>query len=254
MKYCLNARQSEKYLEKADEIMIEARDYRITPDLLMEYPDKPVILTIDSTKISLKTLKNYSEMSNNFICRLTDLKEYYKYKEQGIKFYYAYPVNTYTEVKALMDIGVEYVVVEAPLTFDIELLKSLDMKFRMVPNVAYYDFIPRENGITGDYIRPEDVHYYEDAIYVFDFENVTAEQEGAMYEIYARGTWGGNLALIITNLNTEVRNALLPDDFGEFRSKCQQRCYNCHYCEAAARLAKTADNLSKELSDLISKK
>lgn len=44
MKFCLSARQSKQYLEKADEIKVDFRDRNIIPDLATDYPDKTIIL------------------------------------------------------------------------------------------------------------------------------------------------------------------------------------------------------------------
>ena len=44
MKFCLSARQSKQYLEKADEIKVDFRDRNIIPDLAIDYPDKTIIL------------------------------------------------------------------------------------------------------------------------------------------------------------------------------------------------------------------
>ena len=39
MKYCLSGRQNKKYLEKADEILVEQRDYRFISVLIIEHPN-----------------------------------------------------------------------------------------------------------------------------------------------------------------------------------------------------------------------
>lgn len=44
MKFCLSSRQSEAYLQKADEIRVDFRDRNTIPDLADKYPDKTIIL------------------------------------------------------------------------------------------------------------------------------------------------------------------------------------------------------------------
>ncbi len=44
MKFCLSSRQSEAYLQKADEIRVDFRDRNIIPELAEKYPDKTIIL------------------------------------------------------------------------------------------------------------------------------------------------------------------------------------------------------------------
>ena len=55
----------------------------------------------------------------------------------------------------------------------------------MTPNIAYYGYIPRENGIIGFWVRPEDVSYYEPYIDVFEFEDCDIKREQALYRVYA---------------------------------------------------------------------
>ena len=75
MKYCLNARQMKKYLIKADEIFVEQRDYRYISDLIIEHPNKTIILDIQDTILEDESFKNciieYSkEPTINFVCAI----------------------------------------------------------------------------------------------------------------------------------------------------------------------------------------
>lgn len=250
MKYCLSGRQTAEYLKKADEILVEGRDYRVISDYFIDYPDKTIILDyntefFEKNAVDISdTIKQYAEISENFVCRLHTLQNIFWFMENGIKFYYAYPVNNYYDMKALMDLGVEYINITAPLTFSIDKLPVGEHypKFRMVPNVAYDGYIPRDDGIQGDWVRPEDVEFYESAIYIFDFEDINLDKERTLFDIYERRSWKGNLNFLITNLNENVTNTTVPDEFGLYRSTCGQRCMQngtCHYCETALRWEKT---------------
>ena len=189
-------------------------------------------------------IKQYAEISKNFVCRLSSLTSVLWFMENGVKFYYAYPVNNYYDMRALMDLGVEYISITAPLTFSIDKLPVGEHypKFRMVPNVAYEGYIPRDSGIEGDWVRPEDVEFYESGIYVFDFEDINLDKERTLFDIYERRSWKGNLNFLITNLNENVTNTTVPNEFGLYRSTCGQRCMQngtCHYCETALKWEKT---------------
>lgn len=240
MKYSLSSRQSKKYLALADEILVEARDYRQISDLFIEYPDTMIILQIENVNLNepdyMKVVEEYGKSSENFCCCIYNLREANWFKERGIKFYYGYPINSYYDMRGLIHMGVEYIKIIAPLTFCMKELSTIDMKFRMVPNVAYDSYILRENGICGQWIRPEDVSYYDNGIYVFDFEDATLDKERTLYDIYTSGVWNGNLNLLLTNLNINADNRALPDDIGETRANCGQRCMErgiCHFCETA---------------------
>ena len=240
MKYCLSSRQTKKYLTMADEIYVESRDYRQISDLFVDYPDKMIILEITNENLEnenfMKIVEEYGKSSKEFCCCIYNLKEYLWFKQRGIKFYYGHPINNYFDMRGLIDLGVEYIKITAPLTFNMQTLKTWNKKFRMVPNVAYDAYIPRANGIYGQWVRPEDTQWYNEGIYVFEFEDCSLDKERTLYDIYHRGVWSGNLNLLLTNLNVDADNRAFPDDIGQMRAHCGQRCMqtgSCHFCETA---------------------
>ena len=247
MKYCLSSRQTKKYLDMTDEIMVESRDYRQVSDLFIEHPDKMIILDIDNEMIEnedkMKVVEQYGQASENFCCVIYDLRYIGWFKDNNIKFYYGYPISSYYDVEGLIALGVEYIKVMAPLTFDMEVLKSKKAKFRMVPNVAYDAYIPRADGLCGQWVRPEDVKYYEEGIYVFEFEDKNLDKERTLYDIYAiKQKWEGNLYFLFTNFNFHADNKIIPDDIGQVRARCRQRCMShgsCHYCDMAFKFERT---------------
>ena len=246
MKYCLSSRQTNKYLTLADEIKVQSRDYRQIPDLFVDYPDKMIILDVTNENLDSeeyrKIIEQYSKASNNFCCAIYNLAYASWFEQRGIKFYYGYPINSYYDMRGLIDLGVEYIKITAPLTFDMDTLVRYDVKFRMVPNVAYDAYVPRCSGIYGQWVRPEDITYYEDGVYIFEFEDTTLDKEQTLFDIYNKGVWPGNLNLLITNLNYDVDNRTIPEELGKARATCKQRCMEtgaCHFCEAAFRFEKT---------------
>lgn len=254
MKYCVNCRQPKDVLEKVDEIYVEPRDYRIVPELFVKYPDKRIILEFNANNFELAVLQQYAEASpENFVVKLMYLNDQNLsfVKDFGIKFYYGYPISTFYELRGLQDLGVEYIFIQEPLSFEMEKLSKIDMKFRMVPNIAYAAYIPRKDGLHGQWVRPEDIKYYEDGIYVFDFEDANLEKERTLFHIYAEnGCWPGNLNLLLTNFGINIDNRLFPADFGEHRSNCGQRCQSrgtCHYCDLNIRFHDMVQEHREEL-------
>ena len=73
------------------------------------------------------------------------------------------------------------------------------------------------------------------------------ETSGVPLKIYQDNKeWPGNLQLIIKNLNYNVDNRALPEDIGEKRMTCGQRCWRqgtCHFCVTAFMFA---EQLRKE--------
>lgn len=243
MKYCLSARQPKAIQSKADELLVMANDHKYIPELFIDFSDKMIILDLPFARFDelRDAVKTYAEAgAENFCCRIDNLLIASWFKDNNIKFYYKYPASTFYEVNDLISLGVEYVAITAPLTFKMNMLhrNNRQTKYRMVPNVSYDAYIPRENGIYGQWVRPEDIKYYEKGIYVFEFDSANdLIKEKTLYHIYAeQKNWPGNLNLLITNFNINVDNRLLPDNIGEIRSTCGQRCQEtgrCHICKTA---------------------
>lgn len=260
MKYCVNSRQPNDILEKADEMFVEARDYKVVPDLFVKYPDKIIILEYKND-VNDAIIKKYSEANpENFVVKLHFLnpEQITFCKENNIKFYYAYPCTTWFEVNSLKDIGVEYILIQEPLTFDIPKLALENQKFRMIPNIAYAAYIPRKDGLHGQWVRPEDVKYYEPGITVFEFEDADLVKERTLFHIYAEnGYWPGNLNLLFTNFGIDVDNRLLIEDIGKQRSECKQRCETrgtCHYCDLNIKFHSVLEKHKEEILELKEKR
>ena len=128
-----------------------------------------------------------------------------------------------------------------PLFFEMDIVKQFGVPVRMVPNVAYIDGLPREDGVCGTWVRPEDLDLYEDYVEVVEFEDANLKKEQALYRIYAeQKNWPGDLQMIITNLNHDGLNRIIVPDFAEKRLNCGQRCQktgNCKLCYRALTLA-----------------
>ena len=100
----------------------------------------------------------------------------------------------------------------------------------------------RRNGICGTYVRPEDVDIYAQYVDHIEFVTDSLDKEEALLRIYRAKNWPGNLNILLDYLNENVDNRGLPEDFGETRLQCGQKCQegrNCHYCINAMRLVTT---------------
>lgn len=229
MKYCLSARQPDSVLKKADEIKIELRDYRAIPEYIKKFPDKTLILEFINElpkDFDWEEIQAYSnKMNGNFICALSDLSLNLECSLRNIKFYYKYPVTSLFELKGLKDLGVCYILVGTPLMFDLKTVKSYGIPMRAIPNLAYEPYIKHKNGITGGWIRPEDIQIYEEFIDIFEFYAPKAlDKEATLYKVYAeKKNWPGNLNLLIDYLNFDFDNRLLYDEknFAKHRINCK---------------------------------
>lgn len=242
MKFCISSRQEKEYLLKADQIKVEYRDRDIIYDYIELYPNKTIILHLPKEEVDLELIKSFSEKID-LICSLDNLYYAYKLKELNIKFFYSYPVSSYFELQGLKELGVCYAYIGMPLFFDLPNVIKIGVPLRAVPNVAYEAYIPRDSGICGQWIRPEDVEIYEKYIDVFEFHTEGLPQERALYRIYAEQKhWPGEMGDIITNFGeSDCLNRLVYEDIAQIRISCKQKCQAGHPCDLCRKSVKFGD-------------
>lgn len=192
-------------------------------------------------------------LNNRFTLCLEDIAYAEICKEFGLKFYWRYPVSTYFELRSLLDVGVSEVLLGMPLSFDLENVRKVcgpGVNLRMVANLAYEPYLPRKNGIHGQWIRPENISAYEKYINTIEFRCEHLTQEATMLHVYKENAkWPGNLNLLITNLGYDVDNRGIPDEIGEKRAVCGQKCERtglCSFCDRAFDFSRAVDKYVHE--------
>ena len=245
MKYCLSGRQPLSALRQADEIKMKFEDIDRIIDYIKEFPDKTIIYEIpkDIINVDWKLLETYSQMVT-LVIALHDLRLIPKCLEYNLRYYWAYPITSYYELWGVLALNPYYIFLGAPLCFDLEHIHNMTgVYIRMCPNVAYDAYIPRADGICGSWVRPEDVKHYDPYVNTFEFIADNLEKERTLLKIYKDdGMWPDSLNILITNLNVDVDNRAIPDEFGALRVRCNQRCMQqgtCHYCHSAIKFADT---------------
>lgn len=240
MKYCVSARQSANVLKKADEIKVKFEDIDAIINFIEEYPDKTVIYEIPNDKaieeVQWHSLQVYADKINLKVA-LGNLKLINKCVEHNLKYYWAFPITSYYELKGLLDLDVCEIFLGIPLCFDLGTCSKYNIPIRVVANLAYDAYIPQSTGINGFYIRPEDLDVYEKYISSIEFVTDDLGKESTLLHVYKDNKqWPGNLNLLITNLKENVDNRAIPEEFGKTRVNCQQKCMrnnSCHFCESA---------------------
>lgn len=225
-------------MAKAQEIRVKYKHLDSLLDIYEINPKANIILTItkeEKSQVKWDEVEKYNIMwQNNVIVETDSFDVMDACKLCGVRFFYAIPVNTFSELKALADYGCCDVKIDAPLTHMLDKIEKFDITIRMCPNIAYYAYIPRENGVIGSWVRPEDVEFYEQFIDVFEFEDCDVKKERALYRVYAeQKSWMGPLNSLITNLNYPGDSKLVHEDFAIWRGFCGQRCVsggNCSIC------------------------
>lgn len=263
MKYCLSSRQKDNFLKVIDEIKVKYRDRDIIYDLSQKYPEATIIL---ETPIALDEELDWKEIDNynillqgRLILCLARLNLIPECKQRKIRYYYGFATGTMYDLRALKELGVCYLKVTAPAFFKMSEVAALDIPVRIAANIAHDGFIPRENGICGSWIRPEDLDAYKSYVQTLEFEGVDLEQERALYQVYAiYKQWPGDLKDLIINLDSSCDNRFIIKDFGTHRLNCGQRCQENQTCQICYRLLRLAEKekvdkiikIAKERGDL----
>ena len=246
MHYCLSSQVSQEYLKKADEIKVNYNKLDSILDLFEINKSATFILRItskeDKNTIRWTEIEKYNTMTQQKLIIETDSFDIMDAcKALNIKFFYAIPVNSFYDLQALIDYGCCDVRIDAPLTHMLDKLENIDITIRMTPNIAYYAYIPRKDGVIGSWVRPEDVEIYEEYVDVFEFEDCDKKKEVALYRIYAENKkWPGLISDFITNINYAATNRLILPEFGQLRAFCGQKCLrgvNCNVCYRMLNLA-----------------
>ena len=244
MKFCLSSKQAPEYLIKSDEIKIPYKDKNKIIDFVEKYPEKTIILDLKGYNglIEWDDIKRYNKMTHeNFLIALSNLSDVNKCKSENIKFYWNFPIDSFYDLQSLKYLGAAYAIIQAPLTHDIEQAANIGIPLRLIPNIAYYAFIPKKDGVCGGWVRPEDLELYIPYIAAIEFDDCDIKKEQALYRIYAeQKTWPGDLETIITNLNYPGKNRMLPREMTEKRMSCKQKCQsgnNCKLCYRYLNLA-----------------
>lgn len=178
--------------------------------------------------------------------------------DKKLSYYWDFPITTYFELESIINLGVCELFLGMPLSFDLKYCKNTyNLPIRLVPNLAFDAYIPRGNGVRGFYIRPEDIDTYAEYVDYLEFVTDDLEKERTLLHIYKDNKqWPGNLNLLITNLNQDIDNRALPEEFGITRMNCKQKCTSggaCRFCTSAFIFADEirieAKNRNKKISN-----
>ena len=259
MRYCVSGRQPYSIMKKADEIKVAYIDRDRILDFVEKLPDKTIILDVPGNEAEWDTWHMYDEKFYEFYIALHNLSRWQEFNDHNIKWYWPYPITSYYELGMVLALKPSYLMIGPPLSFELDKVAMLayledradQIPLRMVCNNTCPKYLPKvegnNTGICGQWVRPEDAAVYNSRVQCFEFENVDLKQEEVLLHVYKENqNWPGNLNLLIQNLGFNVDNRAIPEELGERRMNCGQRCWStssCHLCESALRFA---ESLRKE--------
>ena len=260
MRYCVDGRQPYSVIKKADEVKFKYSDRDKILYLIEKYPNTAVILEVPGDEGDWESWQMYSEKFDEFYIALHKLSRAAEFNEANVKWYWPYPITTYYELEMIVNLHPSYLMIGPPLTFDLDRIiphtydeckvdKAEPIPLRMVVNVAHPAYLPADgmHGICGQWVRPEDANMYATRIRCFEFDGVDLKQEETMFHIYRDNQmWPGNLNLIIQGLNFNVDNRAIPEELGEKRMTCGQRCWSHGTCKLCPSAFHFANQLHKE--------
>ena len=264
MKYCVSSRVRKSTLSKADEIKFAYRDRKAIPDYFEEYPDADIILQCSyADEIDWEEIKTFNVLGRgHFILCLSKMEDLQNADQAGYRYYYGIPLHSAYELNIVASKKVEYVCIDAPLFFKMDYVKSQGKPVRIVANIAYKDALPRENGVAGVWVRPEDLNdTYAEYIAAIEFEEVEIEKEELLFRVFAEDhEWRQDLKLIINGLRVDGSNRLISKRVAENRLNCGQRCEeggSCRICYRELELAnakKLSEYAEEVYPELLNKK
>lgn len=263
----ISCRQPLVFLKDAKEIRVNYNDIERLKDFVTDEwtcEAEVVIYLPNDQVVDWDNINSYKDILNITIAT-EDTKQIQTIKhEKGYRVFWAYPVSTYWELRSVLSLGVDQVLLEGPLYFDLPKVKAIcgdAVELRAVVNKCFNNNLPQENGICGTYIRPEDIPEYANFITHFEFDSDNSmKKEHTLYKIYTEDElWPGNLNLLLTNLNIDVDNRgfeVLPledyDDnkiFAHRRITCRQECQgisNCRFCPNIFNLINSIQNYAEK--------
>ena len=245
MKFMLSCRQTLVELKDADEIRVDYKDIGRLADLVTDkwhcdkevyvYLPKDMVIDWDNLKVYKEVLSLHLGVEDTGLIPMA--------RERGYKVFWSYPASSYWELRGLLALGVDEVLIDAPLFFDLPKVKQAcgEVEIRLVVNKCYNNYMQRENGICGTYVRPEDVDAYAEYVDHMEFDaDGDDRKELALFKIYKNDKkWPGNLNILLTGLGVNVDNRGFDEDFAKNRISCYQVCQRderCHYCQSQFKL------------------
>lgn len=248
MKFCLSSQLGEKFLSQADEI--KTKNLKEVKPLLRKFKKANITIIYevqpnDTEAIFQELDKLNEEYDHHLICCCRGIQEMLSISKfhPNLKLYNGFYATTYLEARTNLDAGAVYLKIGAPLTHDLENIARLGVPIRLTPNIAYEDAIYKAYAVEGSWIRPEDYGVYNEFNVVYEFEDCDARKEAVLFDLYKnKKTWAGPINYLISNIDTNALNRLIPPDLAKERIRCKQKCLvngRCHLCYNYFALADT---------------
>ena len=240
MKYCLKYDQLANNWRLADEVSIKYIEDKGLVNFLELLKDKRIVLLVpeDFPETEIKKLiaikKIYPQY--NFVVSLPKFKETIAsvLRANNISFFDSEPCFTWEKFNVLAKNGVSDIVIGGDLGFSLPKVKNLvDKKYphirlRAIADISLTEY-KETDPLKGFFIRPEDVDFYSSYIDIIEFLNPIIQD--ALYDIYTKGFFMGQLNQIIFGIKENIDTQDIPKSFCEKRLNCNRKCLKGGSCD-----------------------
>lgn len=251
MIYCLSGSQDKEYLLKADEVNIPYSKLHYVAELLrLREGQVRVVITLDVPDINWDELHTTYTACEHCQVAINTMQDLVQCHLHGIdKYFFSFPIRDFYTLNYYITLGICAARIAPPLTHCLNDMATYEIEIRATVNSsnALNPDDPKSDGIIGGWFRPEDMNseFFTSAVQVVEFDAENIEQEQALWRIYTKGEWPGELHYIIPSVHdNDVLNRALPPEFGERRANCRQRCEQgahstrCRYCRIISSFAR----------------
>lgn len=218
MNFCLSYNYNNlDTLYEADEIYIQTDDIKLIEQILKNFNQQKIVCETNNQDI----LFNF-QYDMTFIFNIIQ-----KYNYQS--FFFKKPCKTLEEVISFYDLGANQVIVDLPLTHNLSELKILNFQVRYNPIYCFLDNIPRQNGIFGNWILPQNLMDYEGYIDTIFFNT---QNESYLFDLYKnKKTYNGLLNQLFIDFNLPIDSSNINLEKLLKRIDCKLLCRNPNfYC------------------------
>lgn len=229
---------------KAQEIRCPYNQLGTIFDFIKNNPDKryniliPDVLTDTEMKKVIEQVGFVKEVAQDYTLECGHLLQLHGFLSAGYNAYLRFPVTDWETYSSLRDLEVSDIYIDGPLGFEVKKIAESkgNTRIRVSPTVSPNGGMTKTSKQpTSFFIRPEDLHLYNDMVDIIDFKQPKQEKEDALFDIYNRGTFNFNIDQLIEPLPAEINNLMFKSEFAKARLNCGQKCKipgrSCHLCE-----------------------
>ena len=140
MKYCLNYKQDSTLLTQCQEIKLPYAAGENIIDLMDINSKADFIVIIPREKdegFHWDKIARWNTMTQNrIICCLFSLEDAATCARHNLRFYLGYPIDSFYDLRGVIDLGVCYVCIGPELFFNLPKVQAFNVPIRIAPNLA----------------------------------------------------------------------------------------------------------------------